>query len=166
MELTAQAPSRPVARPLRRVETRSGHAPPEELWDRHGTAAYALACALLGNADAASEAVRLAMTELARSGDVLTDDEARRRLARSVHHHAAALPSGTTVPESLPPPMVWLSRLARLQRSSLALCVYGGLTHREASQLLDVPPAAVAELITAGLRELNRLAAAETATCA
>ena len=53
-----------------------------------------------------------------------------------------------------------------LQRASLALCVFGGLTHREAAALLGVPPSTVAELLTAGLRELGRLAAGRTATCA
>jgi len=52
------------------------------------------------------------------------------------------------------------------QRASLALCVFGGLTHREAAALLDVPPGTVAALLTAGLRELGRLAAGGTATCA
>ena len=56
---------------------------------------------------------------------------------------------------------MWLSRLARLQRASLALCIYGGLTHREAATLLGVPPGTVAELITAGLREVSRLARAD-----
>ena len=62
--------------------------------------------------------------------------------------------------------MVWLGQLAQLQRACLALCVFGGLTHREAADLLDVPPSTVAELLTAGLRELGRLAAGGTATSA
>ncbi|WP_460715063.1 RNA polymerase sigma factor [Nocardioides dilutus] len=135
-------------------------------WDRHGGSAYALACALLGNEKAAAESVRLAMTDLARSTDVRSDDDARRLLARSVLRHAPEPPSGTADGERLPRPMVWLSRLARLQRASLALCVYGGLTHREAADLLGVSPATVADLLTAGLRELGRLAAADTVTCA
>ncbi len=64
----------------------------------------------------------------------------------------------------LPPAMVWVSQLARLQRASLALCVFGGLTYREAAALLDVPPVTVADLLTAGLRELGRLAAGTAAT--
>jgi hypothetical protein len=144
-------------------------ATPRELrdqWDRHGGSAYALACALHGNETAAAEAVRLAMADLARSGDLRSDDDARRALARSVYRHAPEPSSGTAEAERLPRPMVWLSRLARLQRASLALCVYGGLTHRETADLLDVPPATVADLLTAGLRELGRLAAADAATCA
>ena len=71
--------------------------------------------------------------------------------------------SGTA---SLPPLMVWLGQLAQLQRASLALCVFGGLTHREAADLLGVPPSTVAELLTAGLHELGQLAAGGAATSA
>jgi len=159
MELTAQVPS-----PIDARSARQGG--PHDLWDRHGGSAYALACALLGNEAAVAEAVRLAMADLARSGEVRSDAEARRVLARSVYRHARDLPSGTADAHRLPRAMVWLSRLARLQRASLALCLYGGLTHREAAALLDVPPATVADLLIAGLREVSRLAAADAATCA
>jgi len=139
---------------------------PRDLWDRHGSAVYALACALLGDEGAAAEAVRLAMVDLAGSTGALTDGEARRRLARTIYQHApqpdGEEPDGARLPRS----MVWLRRLARLQRASLALCVYGGLTHREAATLLDVPAHTVAELITAGLREIGRLAAADADACA
>lgn len=140
------------------------------LWDGHGDTAYALALALLGDEMAAAEAVRLAMVDLVRSAgarpDAATDGEASRALARSIHRHAAALPSGTPATDRLPRPMVWLSQLAWLQRASIALCVYGRLTHREAAALLDVPPATVAGLLTAGLRELSRLAVRDGATLA
>jgi DNA-directed RNA polymerase specialized sigma24 family protein len=166
MEPTAQMREVHGARSWRVVEPRSRRAAPGELWDRHGSSAYALACALLGDEAAAAEAVRLAMADLVRSTHVLTDDQARRLLTRSVYRHAPEHAGKPADDGSLPRPMVWLSRLARLQRASLALCVYGGLTHREAATLLGVPPATVAELITAGLRELGRLAAADSASCA
>ena len=138
----------------------------EGLWDRHGGSAYALACALLGNEVAAAEAVRLAMADLARSIGGVSTEETRRCLARHVYRHAQE-PAGETSGEVLlPPVMVWVSQLARLQRASLALCVFGGLTYREAAALLDGPPSTVAGLITAGLQELGRLAAGGTATCA
>lgn len=132
-----------------------------DLWDRHGSSAYALACALLGDETAAVGAVRFAMADLARSASVVPDDETRRRLTRRIYRHTRQPVGGATGSERLPRSMVWLSRLARLQRESLALCVYGGLTHREAAALLGVPPGTVAELITAGLREIGRLAAAD-----
>jgi len=190
MELAAQAPSLVDARaggPGRRgraagsesrrvqmasrVETESA---PEstvtwrelvELWDRHGGSAYALACALLGNEVAAAEAVRLAMADLARSIREVSIEEARRSLVRQVYRHAQERVCETPG-AGLPPIMVWLSQLARLQRASLALCVFGRLTHREVAALLDVPPSTVADLLTATLRELGGLTDGATATCA
>ena len=171
MERTARRPGLTVIRApggggWRMGDPRRPDRATRDLWDRHGNAAYALACALLGDETTAAEAVRLAMVDLARSTSVLTDAEARRRLARTVYRHAprpgGEEPDGARLPRS----MVWLSRLARLQRESLALCVYGGLTHREAATLLDVPAHTVAELITAGLREIGRLAAADADACA
>jgi hypothetical protein len=138
----------------------------QDLWDRHGGSAYALACALLGNEVAAAEAVRLAMADLARSSRGVSTEEARRCLVRHVYRHAQEPAGETSGGGALPPVMVWVSQLARLQRASLALCVFGGLTHREAAALLGVPASTVADLLTAGLRELGRLAAGGTATCA
>jgi len=138
----------------------------EDLWDRHGASVYALACALLGNEVAAAEAVRLAMADLARPMSGVSTQEARRCLVRHVYRHAQEPAGETSGAVQLPPVMVWVSQLARLQRASLALCVFGGLTHREAAAVLDVPPSTVADLLTAGLRELGRLTAGATATCA
>ena len=167
MELTAQAPGLVGARARARgrrwgLEEREL----EDLWDRHGGSAYALACALLGNEVAAAEAVTLAMADLARSIRSASTHEARRCLVRHVYRHAQEPVLETSGAVLLPPVMVWLSQLVRLQRASLALCVFGGLTHREAAALLDVPPSTVSDLLTAGLRELGRLAAGATATCA
>ena len=106
------------------------------------------------------------MADLAHSDRGESTEEARRCLARHVYRHAEEPAGETSGAVRLPPVMVWVSQLARLQRASLALCVFGGLSHREAAALLEVPPRTVADLLTAGLRELGRLAAAETATYA
>jgi DNA-directed RNA polymerase specialized sigma24 family protein len=167
MELIAQKPGLVAAR----AETENAPAGAvtgrelEDLWDRHGGSVYALACALLGNEVAAAEAVRLAMADLASSRTV-SMQEAQRWLVRHVYRHSQRPAGETSGAVLLPPVMVWVSQLARVQRASLALCVFGGLTHREAAALLDVPPSTVADLLTAGLRELGRLAAGGTATCA
>jgi DNA-directed RNA polymerase specialized sigma24 family protein len=175
MELTAQVPGltgidargRGHGR-VRTVESQPQRPSTRDLWNRHGSSAYALACGLLGNEAAAAEAVLLAIADLAR-WDVVADGEARRRMAQTIYRHTqepAGAASESSGADRLPPAMVWLSRLARLQRESLALCVYGGLTHREVATLLDVPPDTVAELITAGLRELRRVADEGAASCA
>lgn len=131
----------------------------EHLWERHGETAYTLACALLGDEVAATEAVRLAMLDLARS-DGGSSQWSQKTLTRHVYLQSQTVSHGTLGSAQLPPVMVWVSQLAQLQRASLALCVFGGLNHREAAALLDVPPSTVAELLAAGLRELGRLAAA------
>ena len=120
----------------------------------------------LGDEAAAVRVVTLAMVDLARSTDAESHEDTLRFLARRVYRHSQEVsvePSGTT---HLPPLMVWLGQLAQLQRACLALCVFGGHTHREAADLLGVPPSTVAELLTAGLRELGHLAAGGAATSA
>ena len=106
------------------------------------------------------------MADLARSIRGVSTQEARWCLVRHVYRHTREPAGETSGAVLLPPVMVWVSQLARLQRASLALCVFGGLTHREAAALLDVPPSTVADLLTAGLRELGRLSAGAAATCA
>lgn len=131
----------------------------EDLWDRHGSSVYALACTLLGDEVAAIQAVTMGMTDLAQSTESVSANDARRSMARHVYWRSQELAGETSRTLHLPPAMVWLGQLAQLQRACLALCVFGGHTHREAAGLLGVPPMTVAELLTAGLRELGRLAA-------
>ena len=125
-----------------------------------------MACALLGDEAAALRAVRLALVDLTRVRTAGAEAETRRRVARRVHARAEELgPVALDASAGLPEPMLWVSRMARLQRASVALCVYGGLTHREAAVVLEVPPPEVAGLLTSGLRELERLAA-DASSCA
>lgn len=138
----------------------------EDLWDRHGASVYALACALLGDETAAAQAVTLGMTDLARSDGSVSTDDARRSWARHVYRRSHELAGETSRTPDLPSTMVWLGQLAQLQRSCLALCLFGGHTRREAADLLGVPPTTVADLLTAGLREVGRLAAGGAAASA
>ena len=131
----------------------------EDLCDRHGSSVYALACALLGDETAAARAVTLGMSDLARSNGRLTADEAHRSWARHVYRRCQELVGETSRTADLPSAMVWLGHLAQLQRSCLALCLFGGHTRREAAALLGVSPTTVADMLTSGLREVGRLAA-------
>ena len=138
----------------------------EDLWDRHGTSVYALACALLGDETPAEQAVTLGMADLVRSAGSVSTNDARRSWARHVYLRSQELAGETSSTPHLPPAMVWLGQLAPLQRACLALCLFGGHTRREAADLLGVPPTTVADLVTAGLREVARLAAGRTAASA
>lgn len=167
MELTAR-PRGLVQAPVRTRAEASAAAPVtpqlEDLWDRHAGCLYSLACALLGDEAAAVRAVTLAMVDLARTPPRDWPEDVPRHVAARVYWRSrdvAVEPSGLS---HLPPVMTWLAQLAQLQRACLALCAFGGHTQREAADLLDVPPATVAELLTAGLRELGHLASEGTAT--
>lgn len=128
----------------------------EELWDRHGSSIYALACTLLGDETAAAHAVTQGMTDLARSAGTAPNNDTRRSWARHVYWRSQELAGQTSRTPHLPPAMVWLGQLAQLQRACLALCLFGGHSHREAADLLGVPPMTVADFLTAGLREVER----------
>lgn len=161
MELATRTEGRREARVSVRARRWSATREPlplETLWDRHGGSLYALACALLGDQAAAVRAVTLAMSDLPRTTASDRPEDALRHLAARVYwrsREVAARPSGST---HLPPVMAWLAQLAHLQRACLALCVFGGHTHREAADLLGATPESVAGLLTAGLRELGQLA--------
>jgi DNA-directed RNA polymerase specialized sigma24 family protein len=128
-----------------------------DLWNLHGPYVYALACALLADEEAAAEVVILAVTDHMESSGRSAED-ARRSLARHVYWRSQEVVVAGAPAEQLPPVMVELDQLAQLQRACLALCVFGGHTYREAAGLLGVPPATVAELLTAALREVTRSA--------
>jgi hypothetical protein len=98
------------------------------------------------------------MADLTGSIRGMSTEEARRCLVRHVYRHTQGLVGQAPITTELPPVMVWLSQLAKVQRACLGLCYFGGLTHREAAALLDVPPGMVADLLNAGLRELGSLA--------
>jgi DNA-directed RNA polymerase specialized sigma24 family protein len=131
----------------------------EDLWVVHGERLYRLACALLGDEAAAVQTVTRAMVDLARMPVGEWPEDLRRYLAGRVYWRSAEVSSQPPDLSRLPPVMTWLAQLAQLQRACLALCVFGDLTHREAADLLHVAPTTVAELLTAGLRELRHLAA-------
>lgn len=135
---------------------------PEEFWDVHGSSLYALACALLGDESAALRAVALAMTD----GFKRIQDDAEpaggdtfREVAQCVYwrcqgtlaERPACVPTMTSSEV-----LARLGELADVQRSCLALCVFGGHTHREAAALLGMPLSTIDGLLISGLRELLR----------
>jgi ANTAR domain-containing protein len=135
---------------------------PEELWDRHGTSLYAMACALLGDESAALRAVTLGMMDLYRQPELdarLRADEALRSAARCIYRRADAEVPDDSIRWSMTatPVMTRLGEVALSQRRTLALCVFGGHTYREAAATLDTPPGTVARLLISGLLELTRM---------
>jgi len=135
----------------------------EDLWDRHGRAVYTLACALLGDETAAAQAVRLGMTDLAHSAERASTNDAHRSWARHVYVRSQEIADETSRISHSQSAMTSLGQLPLPQRTCLALCLYGGHTCREVASLLGVPHLAVADLLTTGLRDVERLAGGGTA---
>ena len=128
---------------------------PDELWDRHGPALYAMACLLVDDEADAVLAVTLGMMEVYR---IPQPEPTLRRAARYVHRHCVTLEPNTVDPAVATPAMARLGEVARLQRSALALCLFGGHTYRDAAAELGIATEAVAWLLISGLRELGDIA--------
>ena len=143
-----------------RRPTSTGHTArqAENLLSGHGRAAFALACALLGDEETAVRATALGIVDLACSPAV-SPAGTRRALARRVYWRCEQIAGETTRAAPQPATMVRLRQLAQLQRTCLALCVFGGHTYREVASLLGVPPLTVATALTSGLKELGHLPA-------
>lgn len=149
-------PAQEPAGPIDGVGSSASSLPAEELWERHGTQAYLLACVLLGDEAAAMRAVGWGMADFALSGLSMSTDDSRRALARHVYWRSRELVGETPGDQVLPRPMEWVARLAQLQRSCLALCMFGSHTHKQASALLEIPPLEGAALLRSALQELGR----------
>lgn len=133
---------------------------PEQFWDLHGAALFALAVAVLGNQEGALNAVRLAMVDLY-TGNLPSDEPSSETLRRAAGHVYHRCEGGLTSPTAEPaagahPGVVRLGELAAAQRAAVALCVYGAHTYQLAAARLGLPAEVVADLLNAGLRELCR----------
>lgn len=132
---------------------------PEELWDLHGASLFAMACALLGEESAATSALTLGMMDLYRHPEHMPRhpaDEALRDAGRCVYVRCSQVPADDTTGWSAagPPVIARLRDLALLQRTTLALCIFGGHTYREAAAVLHIPAGAAARLLISGLQDL------------
>ena len=131
----------------------------EQLWDLHGTSLYALACGLLGDEPAAVRAVTRGMTDFiiqTESDPGLEKSDVLPQLSGYVYQRCELMVADVSFSRTMtmPPLIVWLSELVRVQRACLALCVFGGHTHREAAKRLNLSPVTVAGMLTAGLHQI------------
>ena len=143
---------------------------PDRIWARHGTALYSLACAIAGNHAGAQRAITTGMTTYL---DAVKDrpgpetDQAIHALAPFVyreHERRVQDQARYRVVHLLPPLMDRLRELALLQRTSIALWAFCGLSRREVAELLGQSPAAIATLLRCGLRDLDDTAALASAS--
>lgn len=129
----------------------------EQQWDLHGVSLWVLACALLGNREAAMTAIASAMVDQAEGAD-RPADEPLRAVAGLVYRRCDQVLAETT--RSMPaltPSVGRLGELSEGQRTALALCTYGGHTYRDAALVLGLRPEVVAALLISGLHDLVRL---------
>jgi DNA-directed RNA polymerase specialized sigma24 family protein len=103
------------------------------------------------------------MTDLAKATKSPSTKDARRSWARHVYWRSRQLATEMTPTAHPRPALGRLGQLTHPQRACLALCLFGGQTRREAAELLDIPPATVAHLLTSGLRAVAQLPGAGTA---
>jgi hypothetical protein len=134
---------------------------PDQVWERHGTALYSLACAMAGSHAGAQRAITAGMTSYLnrvkdRPGP--ETDEVVHALAPFVYRgfeRRVQDQARFRVVHVLPPLMDRLREVALLQRASIALWAFGGLSRREVADLLGQSPAAIATLLRCGLRDLD-----------
>ena len=137
-----------------------GHEP-DLVWQRHGMALYSLACAMAGSHAGAQRAITAGMTsylERVEDRPGPETDEAIHALAPFVylgHQRRVQAQARYRVVHLLPPVMDRLRELALLQRTSIALWTFAGLSRREVAELLGQSPAAIATLLQCGLRDLD-----------
>ena len=143
---------------------------PDQVWARHGTALYSLACAIAGNHAGAQRAISTGMTnylDLAEDRPGPESNEAIHALAPFVwlaHQRRVQDHARHRAVHLLPPLMDRLRELALLQRASIALWVFGGLDRREVADLLGQSPTAIATLLRCGLRDLDDTSALASTT--
>lgn len=129
----------------------------EQQWDLHGVSLWVLACALLGNREAAMTAVAAAMVDRADGHDA-PDDDPLRVVADLVYRRCdeVLVDTSRSMP-ALTPAVGRLGELSEGQRTALALCTYGGHSYRDAALVLGLRPEVVAALLVSGLQDLVRL---------
>lgn len=134
---------------------------PEALWDLYDANLWAMARTLLGEESASLHAVTLGMVDLYRPSGPdarVAADDALHAAAASVYQRFVQMPANPPGrrPRAEPVAAARLAHLADLQRRTLALCVFGGHTYRQAAIALDVPAGTTAQLLVSGLRDLVR----------
>ena len=132
----------------------------EEAWHRHGVAVFALALVLFDDTEEAEAIVAQAFLDACTPAEIAVESVSRHDMARYVYVlwlrrmaqpgvaraqlRARWKPARTTG-------MPALRRLSHLQRTAIALALFGEHTYREIATLMELPPQDVADLMRSGL---------------
>ena len=132
----------------------------EETWHRHGAALFALSLVLFEDVDAAESVVTQAFLDACTPADIALAPVSRRELARYVY---VLWVRRTTAPGSArqlafsahpgwrPSGVAAMAKLSRLQRTAIALALFGEHTYTEIATLMDLPAMDIASLMRSGL---------------
>jgi DNA-directed RNA polymerase specialized sigma24 family protein len=155
-------------RALVRLALRGDVSAPGQIFDRHGTALFSLACTLLGDhEDAESVVVEVIVAACSKPGATRPGGSLRHELARLTYLRCVRLGTRDEVrPVQLSDltesghgsaiavmTELWIA--ARRQRAAIALVKFGDYTCPEVADLLGLPAATVAGLLRSGLRDLQ-----------
>lgn len=148
----------PTHRPAAKLEARRA----VKLYDRHGTALHTVANVLIGDQVRAEALVVEAI--IAQSATRIADRDDRRSSLRQLAAGAYAAwsrhPSlaGISLPPATAPrsSIATVYRLPDDQRVAVALCAFGGHTHRQAAAVLGLPAGRVADLLREALLTLGQ----------
>lgn len=158
-----------TAQALPEPEVSTGHKQVSDaMLDRYGPALFTLACVLIHDPVRAEQLVTRTIASRSNGFLYRTKVESRvvaRRLAAQVYlQWFCADPNNspsvtiTVSPTDDSPRGALLRGLRALpddHRAALALCTFGGHTHRQAAAVLELPTARVAELLCEAMRELD-----------
>ncbi|KQX72378.1 RNA polymerase sigma factor [Aeromicrobium sp. Root472D3] len=121
-----------------------------QVLDLHGADLHAVASVLTTDPELAEQLVVVAVRTS------LPDDDLGRLSGTVVRAWLDGHPEQLeTIVPAAPTPLSRLHELPVHQRASLALCRFGGHTYRQAADLLELPAASVADLLTTSLRALH-----------
>jgi RNA polymerase sigma-70 factor, ECF subfamily len=143
----------------------------ERLYEQHGPALLAFACAVLGHRAAAEDVVQQVFLKLLR-GDAAVPDDPRAYLYRAVRNASLNARRLTSREVALDPDCAWflaptgapeealalqaaLEQLPDEQREIIVMKLWGGLTLEEAATVLEISPNTAASRYRYGLEKLR-----------
>jgi hypothetical protein len=129
----------------------------EEAWQRHGAAVFALALVLSDDAEDAESVVVQAFLDACTPSDLALATLTRHDIARYVYvlwlrrvaesGMVAGIETRRTGSSGLPA----LREMSSLQRTAIALALFGEHTYQEIASLMELTPKNVAALMRSGL---------------
>ena len=126
----------------------------EDAWQRHGTAVFALALVLSDDSEDAEAVVVQAFLDACTPGDIAVAAVSRHEMARYVYVlwlRRMAEPKARAELKAQRSQVPVLGGMTHLQRTAIALALFGEHTYQEIASLMELTPKDVAALMRSGL---------------